>query len=341
MSEYKDTGRGRGTKRKLENVGLGGKKTKGELLTPALPPNGYPKEHPFNRDGYRYILAEPDPHAPCRQEFDESQDMAGKPIPGFLCRVATPESVLLALQDRAAQLNVSEDRLHLSGAKFYCTARATHGVNRGTWYFEVKVTDLPEGAATRIGWAQKNANLQAPLGFDKFGYSCRSRKGTRFHDSIGKHYCEGYKQGDVLGCLIHLPEISGADYLPPTFKDKPLIKFKSHLYYEEKDGQQENLKSLTPLAGAKISYFLNGKSLGVAFTDIYAGEYHPSAGLYRAAHLKFNFGPRFKFAPLGAGTFRPMCERARDLEVEQAMADMRFFSEREGALRIDDYYMTA
>ncbi len=40
-------------------------------------------------------------------------------------------SVLLALQDRAAQLNVSEDRLHLSGAKFYCTARATHGVNRG------------------------------------------------------------------------------------------------------------------------------------------------------------------------------------------------------------------
>ncbi len=43
----------------------------------------------------------------------------------------------------------------------------------GNWYFEVKLTDLPEGAATRIGWAQKNANLQAPLGFDKFGYSCR------------------------------------------------------------------------------------------------------------------------------------------------------------------------
>ena len=25
------------------------------------------------------------------KEFDESQDMAGKPIPGFLCRVVTPE----------------------------------------------------------------------------------------------------------------------------------------------------------------------------------------------------------------------------------------------------------
>lgn len=36
------------------------------------------QEHPFNRDGYRYVLAEPDPHAPFRQEFDESLEMAGK-----------------------------------------------------------------------------------------------------------------------------------------------------------------------------------------------------------------------------------------------------------------------
>ena len=49
-------------------------------------------------------------------------------------------------------------------------------------------------------------------------------------------------QGDVIGCLLELPEVEGADYLPPTFKDKPLIKFKSHLYYEEKDGLAENLK---------------------------------------------------------------------------------------------------
>ena len=35
-----------------------------------------------------------------------------------------------------------------------------------------QVVELPEGAAVRVGWAQKNANLQAPLGFDKFGYRC-------------------------------------------------------------------------------------------------------------------------------------------------------------------------
>ena len=27
----------------------------------------FPREHPFNRDGYRYILAEADPHSPFRQ----------------------------------------------------------------------------------------------------------------------------------------------------------------------------------------------------------------------------------------------------------------------------------
>ena len=58
----------------------------------------------------------------------------------------------------------------MTGTKFYCSARATHHVSRGNWYFEVKIVEMPEGAATRIGWAQKNANLQAPLGFDKFGY---------------------------------------------------------------------------------------------------------------------------------------------------------------------------
>lgn len=344
MSEFKDSGgRGRGTKRKLENNAPGGKKSRGELSTPPLPSNGYPKEHPFNRDGYRYILAEPDPHAPFRQEFDESVEMAGKPIPGFLCRVMTPETVLLALHDRAPQLTVSEDRCHVTGTKFYCTARATHSVSRGNWYFEAKVVEMPEGAAARIGWAQKNANMQAPLGFDKFGYSCRSRKGTKFHDSIGKHYSEGYGQGDILGCLIELPEEKAGerDYLPPTFKDKPLIKFKSHLYYEEKDGLQENLKALKKCVGSKITFFKNGKSLGTAYEDVYGGEYYPGAGLFKHAHVKMNFGPRFKAPPQGVTVnFKPMCDRARELEVEQAVADMRFFTEQEGKLRIDSYFMS-
>ncbi|VDQ17212.1 unnamed protein product [Trichobilharzia regenti] len=53
-------------------------------------------------------------------------------------------------------------------------------------------------------------NLQAPCGFDKFSYSWRSRLGTVFHESHGKHYTNGgYKKDDVIGCLIHLPSTVG------------------------------------------------------------------------------------------------------------------------------------
>lgn len=60
------------------------------------------------------------------QEFDESSDWAGKPIPGWLYRTLAPNFVLLALHDRAPQLKISEDRLAVTGDKGYCMVRATH-----------------------------------------------------------------------------------------------------------------------------------------------------------------------------------------------------------------------
>lgn len=64
-------------------------------------------------------------------------------------------------------------------------------------------------------------NLQAPLGYDKFGYSWRSRKGTKFHQSRGTRYTDGYGEGDVLGCLILLPEnIDKSRILPDTYKNR-------------------------------------------------------------------------------------------------------------------------
>lgn len=122
---------GRQNKRKLpgNDVGPVGKKGRPANDITAmvkLPAHGYPLEHPFNKDGYRYILAEPDPHAPFRQEFDESADWAGKPIPGWLYRTLTPNSVLLALHDRAPQLKIAEDRLAVTGDKGYCMVRASH-----------------------------------------------------------------------------------------------------------------------------------------------------------------------------------------------------------------------
>lgn len=66
------------------------------------------------------------------------------------------------------------------------------------------------------------------------------------------------------------------------------------MYYEDKDKVQETLKGLQVLPGSKIEYFKNGKSQGVAFTDIYGGSYYPTISIHKSATVSVNFGPNFK-----------------------------------------------
>jgi len=230
-------------------------------------PTCFPLDHPFNKDGYRYHLVEPDPHSPLRQQFEETELWAGKPLPGHLYRLFLENKVALALHDRAPQLKLSEDRMCVTGEKGYSMVRATHGASHGTWYFEVTVKEKPNNSALRIGWAQQLANLQAPCGYDKFSYSWRSRKGTIFHNSIGKTYSRnieenfennsdgGYDVGDVLGFLIHLPSTPESKQLPDNLKKMTLVKFKNHLYYEEKDNFTGAEKSLKPLPNSHVNIY--------------------------------------------------------------------------------------
>ncbi|XP_076251400.1 set1/Ash2 histone methyltransferase complex subunit ash2 [Rhynchophorus ferrugineus] len=332
----------RNTKRKFPgDVGGPGKKSRGvDVAAPKLPAHGYPLDHPFNKDGYRYLLAEPDPHAPFRQEFDESADLAGKPIPGWLYRTSVPGTVLLALQDRAPQLKISEDRLAVTGEKGYSTVRATHCVTKGCWYWEATIEEMPEGSATRLGWGQDYANLQAPLGYDKFGYSWRSKKGTIFHQSRGKHYSKGYGEGDTVGFLIVLPQVNTTKLVPSTYKDRPLVKFKSHLYYEEKDNVQERLKSLIELSQSKIVNYKNGECQGVAFENIFQGSYYPTLSLHKNITVSVNFGPNFKYPPsTNEYKWRPMSEKAEEAICEQTMADVIYLTENDGRLRLDSFVL--
>ncbi|XP_077520810.1 set1/Ash2 histone methyltransferase complex subunit ASH2-like isoform X1 [Amblyomma americanum] len=337
-------GKSRGTKRKLlgENqTATSGKKNKSDLVMPKLPPNGYPLDHPFNKDGYRYILAEPDPHAPFRQEFDESTDCAGKPIPAWLYRKLQPSSVLLAMHDRAPQLKLSDDRLSVTGEKGYCMVRATHGVEEGSWYYEATIEDMPENSATRIGWSQELANLQAPLGYDRFGYSWRSRKGTRFHESRGRHYHDGgYGKGDTLGFLIELPkckEKEGQLSLPDAFKDRRLVKVKSYLYFEEKDEVQQAIKALKPLPGSRIVFYKNGECVGTAWRDINEGMYFPAISLYKGCTVRLNFGPNFKHKPKDVPC-SGMHESVDKIIVQQTLSDILYLVENESQMQLDAVY---
>lgn len=91
-----------------------------------------------------------------------------------------------------------------------------------------------------------------------------------------------------------------------SFSPQPLVKFKSHLYYEDKDNIQESLNNLKPLPGSKVYFFKNGECQGLAFEDIYQGSYYPSVSLHKNATVSVNFGPNFKFPPSNKYCYRPV-----------------------------------
>ena len=326
ISKTKKPSRGKRKTAESDKKDSSNKKAKDDsTVTAVLPYHGYPLEHPFNKDGYAYILAEPDPNAD-RTDF-ELDSFAGKPIPGEIYRIALQPNVYLSLNDRAPQLKVSDDRLSVTGEKGYSTIRANYSVSKGNWYFEISVTSLPHPTAVRLGWCQVYGNLQTPLGYDKFSYSWRSRKGTKFHQSHGKHYSNGYKEGDTLGFFISLPEpeFYSAEFVPETLKDRALIKYKHHLHYEEKDSTEQAEKTLRPQPNSRIVFYKNGVSQGLAFEDIFKGTYFPAASLYRNATVTFNFGPRFKYPPQDV-EYKSLHDRVEEMAVEQSLADLVFLS---------------
>lgn len=76
---------------------------------------------------------------------------------------------------------------------------------------------------------------------------------------------------------------------------QPLVKVKSHLYYEDRDKVNEALRGLKTVPGSKIIYFKNGESQGEAFIDIHHGAYYPAISIYKNATVSINFGPNFKY----------------------------------------------
>ena len=271
------------------------------------------------------------------------EQTAGKPIPGCLYRPHIPSDLLLSLNDRAPQLRLAEDRLTVSGEKGYSTIRSTVGVSLGCWFYEVTMNEMIPPGAARIGWVQNSANLQAPVGYDKFGYAFRSRFGSAFTNSRGHHYAEnGYGPGDTIGCLICLPlkptekERAISDFLPPHCKDLPLVKFKGNLYYEERDQAAELEKQLKPLPNSYIEFFKNGVSMGKAWQDIPSGVYYIGVSLYKNVTCRVNPGPNFKFPPpqIADGesidrTVRPMSEATQASAVWHSMVDILYHIENE------------
>ena len=94
-------------------------------------------------------------------------------------------SVALSEYDKAPQLQLSKDQLTVYGSEGgYRMVRATHGVHRGSYYWEVEVLDSPgnrENAHVRVGWSTRQGELQGPVGFDKNSFGYRDIGGKLLH----------------------------------------------------------------------------------------------------------------------------------------------------------------
>ncbi|KAL4240199.1 Set1/Ash2 histone methyltransferase complex subunit ASH2 [Mactra antiquata] len=114
--------------------------------------------------------------------------------------------------------------------------------------------------------------------------------------------------------------------------NKPLVKFKNHLYYEEKDHTADAERNLKQAPTSKISFYLNGKCQGMAYEDIYEGTYYPAISLYKLAKVTVNYGPTFKYPPVMSQKYLPVSETAKLSLVENTLSDILFHVENEGKL---------
>lgn len=73
--------------------------------------------------------------------------------------------------------------------------RATHGVHSGSYYFEAMILNWKENeqednanqnhneaveeAHFRVGWASRQAELEGPVGYDKFSFAYRDVGGKK------------------------------------------------------------------------------------------------------------------------------------------------------------------
>lgn len=162
------------------------------------------------------------------------------PIPRFPDKNDDSPELKISLSKvyKAEKVELSEDRLTASSTKGYRMVRATRGVTEGAWYFEIKVVHLGETGHTRLGWSTEKGDLQAPVGYDANSFGYRDIDGSKVHKALREKYGdEGYKEGDVIGFYINLPD--GGSYAPNPLR---MVWHKGQRYICAPNVKEDSLK---------------------------------------------------------------------------------------------------
>lgn len=199
-----------------------------------------------------------------------------------------PYKTSLDIFDRSALTYLSHDDSTVTTGRGWVSARANVAMKEGKWYFEFNVLESDSERHVRLGIGRREASLEAPIGFDGYGYGLRDITGDKVHLSRPKPFMDGgFKKGDVIGLLVELPPTPFTD----VSRSQVAMRYKSNLYYEKFDyvatkqmGHLLNPMSVfgekaiadtdswrpETLQGSSIKVYKNGEFIGTCFEELYS-----------------------------------------------------------------------
>ena len=211
----------------------------------------------YNKKNFHYTHCIADPAFPSSLYYRQSE--------------TEPYEPRLNFEDTSTHMFLDESGHHVTTDKGFRMAKANVGVRAGRWYWECKITsgipkrkrsdahgtDESSRGHVRMGWARREATLDAPVGFDAYSYGLRDVAGQKVYMSRPKDFFpagEDIREGDVIGLEINLPseslhrKVVEGHYNPAVdladdesvgiemadiIRDRVPIRFKAHLYFEQ------------------------------------------------------------------------------------------------------------
>lgn len=181
-----------------------------------------------------------------------------------------PYKPALSLENTSTHMFLDDSAHHITTEKGFRMAKGNVCARFGKWYWECKVTSgipkrrksdaqAPQEARghVRMGWARREATLDAPVGFDAYSYALRDVAGQKVFLSRPKDFFppgEDIREGDVIGLQINLPSeamhrkvvegnynsaVDLTDDEKPSqeaadiIRDRVAIRFKNNMYFEQ------------------------------------------------------------------------------------------------------------
>lgn len=189
---------------RISDLGISDEKEPAKQLVAKEKGDFYQSEDtPFNKRGFKY--------KPCRPNTFFKSNL-------YSATDVFPYELRFSYFDRSQGIIYGKDMNPISTLNGWCSARTNVCVREGKYYLEFNVENANndnDKAHVRLGFVRREASLEAPVGYDGYGYGLRDVHGhkvTLSRPSDFMKYCKdidfpGFKTGDTIGMLIELPSL--------------------------------------------------------------------------------------------------------------------------------------